>query len=91
MYYAPDGEEVGRVENGTGTIKYCRSDGTSEVEYTLLSGQVVREKQWTPSNVLRSERTFSNRLLNGESGDYHEDGGLRERLEFNCCCLARTR
>lgn len=82
VYYAPDGTEVGRVKDGTGTIKYCRPDGTNEAEYTLLFGKVVREKHWRRNDVLQSERSFSNGLLAGECIDYHADGSIRCRSHY---------
>lgn len=87
-YFAPDGTQIGLVENGTGNVKYCRPDGTPQLEYELVNGTVTRRRVWWKNGHLQSERNYRNRRLHGTCTDYYPNGTLRFRSTEECgVCL----
>ncbi len=81
-YYSPNGTEIGRVENGTGNIKYCQPNGNPINEYVLENGELVVERHWYKSGSLQAERNYLDGKLHGECSDYFPDGSLRSRSVY---------
>ena len=78
-YFAPDGKLIAQVINGTGNVKYCRSDGSPAREYILEKGQLVRERMWYKNANLRSDCSYQHGLLHGLYEDYYPSGEISSR------------
>jgi antitoxin component YwqK of YwqJK toxin-antitoxin module len=81
-YYSPDGTEIGRVDDGTGNIKYLQPNGNPIQEYVLKSGQLAVERHWYKNGTLQSERNYLDGKLHGECSDYFPDGRLRSKSTY---------
>ena len=78
-YFAPNGTLIGRVENGTGNVKYCRPDGTPAREYDLANGQLIRERMWWKDGTLQSDRQYCDGQFDGVCTDYYPNGKMRSK------------
>lgn len=78
-YFAPDGTTIGRVENGTGNVKYCRPDGTPAREYELKNGQVIRKRMWWKDGSMQSDKEYRDGQLNGLSIFCYPNGKMQSK------------
>ena len=78
-YFSPDGSTLGRVERGTGNVKYCRPDGTPTREYLLRDGKLVCEKTWWKNGFPRSERQYHDSPVDGIAMFYYPNGQMSSK------------
>lgn len=78
-YYAPNGKAIGTIEDGTGTVVYCRPDGTLASELELSDRELKREKQYWKSGTLKIDQRYEDGELHGTCLDYYPNGKLRSK------------